>query len=234
MQLLSFDIEISDVFDLQENEDLERYAPFNLSVASTVIHGGEERLWYSQGKDGQPLLNMTRAKARELLHYLRDMQKNGYHLCAWNGLGFDLRWIGHIAKDPCLAAKVALNLYDPMFQFFNQRGFPVSLAAVGQAMNIPQRKTMSAADAPKKWRDGNHQVVMDYVLGDSRMTNQIIAAIIERQGILWVTKKGIVNNEPMPCLKTVEEILRDPEPDQSWMSTPIPRSKFHNWLSVSV
>ena len=110
----------------------------------------------------------------------------------------------------------------------------VCLAAVGQAMNIPQRKTMSAADAPKKWRDGNHQLVMDYVLGDSRMTNQIIAAIIERQGILWVTKKGIVNNEPMPCLKTVEEILRDPDPDQSWMSTPIPRSKFHNWLSVGL
>ena len=61
-----------------------------------------------------------------------------------------------------------------------------------------------------------------------------VAAIIERQGILWVTKKGIVNNEPMPCLKTVEEILRDPEPDQSWMSTPIPRSKFHNWLSVGL
>jgi hypothetical protein len=230
MQLLSFDIEISDVFELQEAEDLDKYAPFNISVASTVIHGGEERLWYSTGKDGRPLVNMTQSKARELLRYLLKMQEDGYMICAWNGLGFDLRWLGHVAKDPKLAAKVAMSLYDPMFQFFNQRGFPVGLAAVGKAMNIPQRKSMSAADAPRHWQEGNHEAVMDYVLGDSRMTNQIVAAIIQCQGVLWVTRNGAVSKEPMAGLKTVRQVLQDPEPDQSWMSTPIPRAKFTPWI----
>lgn len=230
MQLLSFDIEISDVFELQEDEDLEQHAPFHISVASTAVHGGDERVWYSTGKDGQPLVNMARSKAREMLRYLRGMQENGHMVCAWNGLGFDLRWLGHVAEDPKLAAKVAMDRYDPMFQFFNQRGFPVGLAAVGKAMNISQRKSMNAADAPRHWREGNHKAVMDYVLGDSRMTNQIVTAIIERRGVLWVTRNGAVSREPMPALKTVEAVLQDPEPDQSWMTTPIPRGKFHHWL----
>ena len=68
------------------------------------------------------------------------------------------------------------------------------------------------------------------VLGDSRMTNQIVAAIIQRQGVLWVTRNGAVSKEPMPVLKTVEAVLQDPEPDQSWMSTPMPRAKFTHWL----
>ena len=66
MQLLSFDIEISDIFDLQPGEDLDRYAPFHISVASTVIDGGEERLWYSEEDDGTPRTEMRRDLARDL------------------------------------------------------------------------------------------------------------------------------------------------------------------------
>lgn len=44
MKLLSFDIEISDVFELGKHEDMENYAPFHLSVAATAIHEGEERV----------------------------------------------------------------------------------------------------------------------------------------------------------------------------------------------
>ena len=39
MKLLSFDIEISDVFELGPYEDMETYAPFHISVAATAIHG---------------------------------------------------------------------------------------------------------------------------------------------------------------------------------------------------
>ena len=33
MKLLSFDIEISDIFELGKYEDIEKYAPFHISVA---------------------------------------------------------------------------------------------------------------------------------------------------------------------------------------------------------
>ena len=50
----------------------------------------------------------------------------------------------------------------------------------------------------------------------------------------WVTRKGTVSREPMPELKPVEAVLRDPEPDQSWMDTPLKRSKFVDWLPAAV
>jgi hypothetical protein len=64
MKLLSFDIEISDVFELGNHEDIEKYAPFHISVAATAIYRGEEQVWYSEDK-GRPALNLTQERAHE-------------------------------------------------------------------------------------------------------------------------------------------------------------------------
>ena len=176
MKLLSFDIEISDVFELGKYQDIDKYAPFHISVAATAIHNGDERIWYSE-EDGRPALNLTQQRAHELLEYLDEMQQMGFMVCAWNGLSFDLKWIGHQAGDIALAARIALKSYDPMFRFINQAGFPASLAKVAQAMGISQEKLMDGADAPKEWCAGNYQKVMDYCLGDCQMTNLIVLAI---------------------------------------------------------
>jgi hypothetical protein len=229
MKLLSFDIELSDVFELKKNEDMEKYAPFHISVAATVVHDGEERAWYSEEK-GQPALNLTRERAHELLKYLDEMQQKGFVVCAWNGLGFDLKWIGYQADDMTFAARIALKSYDPMFQFFNQAGFPVGLGKVAKGMGITQEKLMDGADAPKKWRAGNHQEVMDYCLGDCQMTNLIVRGIQETRQVRWATAKGTISSKPMPRLKSVEEVIQDPDPDQSWLDNPIPKTKFYKWV----
>ncbi len=230
MKLLSFDIEISDDFELGPHEEMEEYAPFHISVAATAIHDGDERIWYSDGEDGHPALSMTQQRAHELLEYLGEMQQAGYMVSAWNGLSFDLKWIGHQAGDMALAARIALKSYDPMFQFFNLAGFPVGLAKVAQAMGITQEKLMASADAPTEWRAGNFQRVMDYCLGDCQMTNLVILAIQKARETRWVTGKGTISSKPMPRLKTVEEVIQDPEPSQSWMDRPMPKRKFYGWV----
>jgi hypothetical protein len=230
MKLLSFDIEISDIFELAEYEDIDKYAPFHISVAATAILNGEERLWYSEEVDGRPALNLNRDRARELLSYLEEMQERGFMVCAWNGLSFDLRWIGHNAEDMPRAARIALKSYDPMFQFFNLAGFPVALAKVAQAMGVSQEKLMNGADAPKEWRAGNCQKVMEYCLGDCQMTNLTIQAISQARRVQWVTARGTLSAKPLPRLKTVAEVIDEPGPDQSWMKTPIAKSRFYAWL----
>ena len=230
MKLLSFDIEIADDFELGKHEEMEAYAPFHISVAATAVHCGEERVWYSEGEKGRPVLNLTQQRAHELLEYLDVMRKQDFMICAWNGLSFDLKWIGYQADDMALAARLALKSFDPMFQFFNQTGFPVSLAKVAHAMGITQRKLMDSADAPKEWRAGNYQRVMDYCLGDCQMTNLIVCAIQKDREVRWMKTNGDVGIKPMPRLKSVEEVIRDPDPDQSWMDRPIPKSKFYQWV----
>jgi hypothetical protein len=230
MKLLSFDIEISDVFEARPNDDFEKYAPFHISVASTVVHGGEERLWYSVNSDGNPLLNLQGHNAKEMLLYLQRMQNEDFMICAWNGLQFDLRWLGYAANNLELAAQIALKSYDPMFQFFNQCGFPVSLAAVGSAMGIKEKKLMHGSDAPVRWQEGHYQEVMDYVLMDSRITNEVVFAITQRKEVCWVTTKKSIKNVPMPRIKTVDEVINEPMADQSWMNAPIPKSRFYRWF----
>ncbi len=232
MRTLAFDIEIANVFELRPGEDLDRHAPFDVAVAATEVEGGEHRLWYSTGADGRPLVALERRDARALLAYLDEMQRAGHALCAWNGLGFDLQWIGHAAGDVPTASRVALQLYDPMFQLYTLKGFPVSLAAVAAGLGIGLAKTMDAADAPRQWRAGNHQRVLDYVLGDVRMTNAVVAEIARRREVVWVTQRGSRSSVPLPRLKTVAECLREPLPDQSWMSRPIPRERFTRWLAT--
>jgi hypothetical protein len=34
----------------------------------------------------------------------------------------------------------------------------------------------------------------------------------------------------MPRLKSVEEVIQDPEPDQSWMDNPLLKIKFYEWV----
>ncbi len=71
---------------------------------------------------------------------------------------------------------------------------------------------------------------MDYCLGDCQMTNLIVLAIQKIQQVRWVTGRGYISSKPMPRLKSVEEVIQDPEPDQSWMDTPMPKAKFCKWV----
>jgi hypothetical protein len=231
MKFLGFDIEISNVFELRQGEDIDRYAPFDISVAATDVDKGEQRTWLSIGPNGKPQPNLQRKEATELLDYLNRMQRAGHALVAWNGLSFDLRWIGHAAGDLPKAAEIALKIYDPMFQFFKLKGFPIGLAAVAQGMGIASRKLMNGSDAPIQWRDGNHDAVCKYVLCDARMTVEIATAIRTSREISWITQRGSRSSVPLAQLRSVAECLRDPMPDQSWMNTPIPQTKFAGWTS---
>jgi hypothetical protein len=226
---LSFDIEIANVFTLAPGEDLERHAPFDISVAAVAHEGGTLRHWHRTDGHGRPTGTLDVRLAREVLHYLREAQLAGTRVCAWNGLSFDLRWLGHVAQDPELASEVAQDLYDPMFQFAMRRGFPIGLAAAADGFGIAQTKTMAAERAPVEWANGNHQLVLDYVAGDCTLTNQVVSAIDRTRSIRWRTKRGDIKSEPLPSLRPVREVAQDPPPDQSWMSDPKPMSSYWAW-----
>jgi len=90
---------------------------------------------------------------------------------------------------------------------------------------------MRGDQAPIEWARGNHQLVIDYVAGDCRITSQVIARIVATRSIRWKTKKGTWSTEPMLQLRRVRDVLNDPPPDTSWMSSPMKREKFHAWLT---
>jgi hypothetical protein len=228
---ICFDIEIANLFDLAPGEDLEKYAPFDISVAAAASETGEVRHWYAKDAAGTPTRCLDRALARDMLLALREAQKRGAMVCAWNGMSFDVRWLGHVAGDMALASEVALDLYDPMFQFVSRRGFPISLAAVADGLGVVETKLMAGADAPREWALGNHQKVFDYVAGDCRLTRSVVERIVARREVRWRTKKGTVSSESFAKLERVRDVMRAPPPDQSWMSDPKPWDTWFAWLA---
>ena len=230
-RVIAFDIEIANEFELAPGEDLDIYGPFDISVAASTTADGSVRHWYARGADGRPARHIDVGMARDMLTYLRREQAAGALVCAWNGMAFDLRWLGHAAGDAQLAAEVALDLYDPMFQFVAKRGFPVSLAAVADGLGVKETKLMAGADAPKEWALGNHQKVIDYVAGDCRLTREVVERILARREVRWRTKKGTLSSESFPQLERVRDVMRAPPPDQSWMSDPKPWASWFDWLA---
>ena len=230
-EIVVFDIEIENVFDLVPGEDLDKYAPFDISVAAAIDASGGIRYWHARDASGQPTGHLTRELAGDVLQHLRSEQQRGACVCAWNGMSFDVRWLGHVAQDEKLAVEVALDLFDPMFQFVGQRGFPIGLAATAAGLGIPEKKLMAAAEAPNEWARGNHQVVLDYVAGDCRLTKTVVEKILARGSVSWRTKKGTVSSEPFLSLKRVRDVMRGPPPDTTWMSDPRPWESWFCWLA---
>lgn len=227
--MLAFDIELASVFDLAPGEDLDSRGPFDLAVAAARdVHGGAWT-WHSVA-DGCPAAKMCGADARAVLVALREKQQSGMRVVAWNGVGFDLKWLGVAAGDVELAAEVALDVVDPMLQVFHARGFPISLAAAADGMGVAQKKSMSGAEAPQAWARGEHARVVEYVHGDCQITLEVARRIESTRGVRWITKKGTPATEPMPRMMSARELFHCPPPDQSWMTTPIRRERFFDWI----
>ncbi|QDU83161.1 hypothetical protein Pla163_02580 [Planctomycetes bacterium Pla163] len=229
---IAFDIELADIIDLAPGEDLNGRGPFRIACAA-AYDGNAVTHWYGRDAAGEPDAHMAPADVHAALMHLRSEQEAGARLVAWNGLAFDLRWMGVAAQDLGLARHIALDLYDPMFQLFVERGFPVALAKVARGFHITEGKSMDGAAAPHEWQAGNRQSVLDYVAQDCRLTEQVFGHI-ERTGELrWISARGEPKSHAMPALHPVCELLDRPLPDTSWMTDPWPRSKFTGWLDAS-
>ena len=48
------------------------------------------------------------------------------------------------------------------------------------------------------------------------------------------TQRGHIRTEPIQRLMNVEEILKEPKPDQSWMDDPIPCENFYKWFPKKI
>jgi len=120
-----------------------------------------------------------------------------------------------------------------MFHIFCDRGFPVALDKAAQAIGIPGKPDgMSGALAPQLWAKGRFQEVLDYVAQDVRIALQVAQMGEERQNFEWVTRKGTKSHMVLHRgWLTVREALDLPEPDTSWMSNPLPRQNFTDWLA---
>lgn len=232
MKLYAFDIETAKVADNDRN------APLDITVAAAVFPGwlfksGAEqvRMWHDA--NFKPKIELETA-IDILARFAAAHTQGNWTAVAWNGLSFDLRMIAHAANSVRSASHIALDsMWDPMFQFLCQRGFPISLKACAECMLDGRTKIEDGADAPALWLAGEHQRVIDYVVDDCRITAELARAILEQGKFRWRTKRGDVREEPLAfgeALTPRECIERLEPPDQSWMEKPLSIARAFSWV----
>jgi len=85
--------------------------------------------------------------------------------------------------------------------------------------------------APRLWRDGKYQEVLDYAQQDVRTTLELAEAVDKQHQLKWLSNRGKPQRLMIPSKwLTAQEAMQLPLPDTSWMSNPWPRSKFMKWM----
>ena len=74
--------------------------------------------------------------------------------------------------------------------------------------------------------------VLSYVAQDVRTVMDIAQRVDAVRQVQWTARSGRVNRVPIRRWLTVQEAMRLPEPDTSWMRNPWPRGKFTGWLKT--
>jgi hypothetical protein len=230
-KLAAWDLEIAKI---GEGGGFPTERPFGITCASIVRSDGEGEVYYGHDGDGYAP-QMSQEEAKAFVGKLVEMSEDGWMFTTWNGAQFDYHVLAEESGLWEICADLALAHWDPMFQFFCLKGFPVGLQAVSEAMGIEGKlgygEGMSGANAPQMWSDGQYQEVLDYVLQDSQANLDVALAILEQGGVSWYTKRGKFSTQPLAEPKTVLECLDEiPVADNSWMTNPLKRDSFVEWM----
>ncbi|RPI89770.1 MAG: hypothetical protein EHM42_02460, partial [Planctomycetaceae bacterium] len=189
-------------------------------------------LWHGADEAGKPAPRMSRAETRQLVDYLTEMAAKGYVILSWNGLGFDFDILAEESAAKAECQRCALAHVDMMFHIVCVQGYPVGLDKAAQGMGVAGKPPgMTGLRAPVLWAQGKFQEVLDYVTQDVQTTLAVALAAENRKKFEWITRKGTKSSLPLTRgWLPVEHALKLPEPDTSWMSTPIRRGEFLGWM----
>ena len=167
-----------------------------------------------------------------LVDFLTAQVENGYTIVTHNGLGFDFDVLAEESGRPDDCRKLAVGHIDMMFHVFCCKGFGVGLDAAGKAIGLGKLEGVESWEAPKLWKDGKHETVLNYVGQDCRVALKVAEESEQQCSFSWITQSGKASDLALPKgWLTVEDAMKLPLPDTSWMKTaPWPRSKFTKWL----
>lgn len=228
---LAFDLETSRVIPEGE-QDWSKFRSLGISCAAGLTSAGEMTLWYGKTPEGGYASQMSAEEAQALVNYLNSAAESGYKILTWNGLGFDFDILAQESNMLPVCRNLALEHIDMMFHVFCLKGYPLGLDKAAKGMGLKGKPFgMSGEMAPRLWRDGKYQEVLDYAQQDVRTTLELAEAVDKQHQLKWLSNRGKPQRLMIPSKwLTAQEAMQLPLPDTSWMSNPWPRSKFMKWM----
>ncbi len=227
---LAFDIETAKI--LPENfGDLHDHRPLGITCMATWCSDeSSARTFYSKNSDGTPASQMTKEDVAAFVEHLKEKLQEGYTIITHNGLSFDFVIVAEESGKIDDCRDLAMTHVDMMYHFFCGKGFGIGLNAAAKAIGVSKPANVDGSVAPRLWKEGDYQTVLDYVAQDCRLTLDVAEASEKAKKISWITKRGTTSHFELPNgWLTVEEAYLLPLPDTSWMDNPWPRSRFTEW-----
>jgi hypothetical protein len=228
---LAFDLEIAKILP-EDVQDWSYYRPFGISCAATLPDDGRVTLWYGKGETIEFAPQMSIAETQAMVEYLKSAVDSGYQILTWNGLGFDFDVLAEESGMLSDCRELALDHTDMMFHFFCVKGYALGLDKAAKGMGLKGKPFgVSGEMAPRMWRDGQFQEVLDYVNQDVHTTLDLAKVTEIHDQLKWSSNRGKPQYVSLPSgWLPVREAQKFPSPDTSWMSNPWPRTKFTGWL----
>ncbi len=226
---IALDIEvIKEIPDFNKWRD---HRPLGISCAATLLDGEEPYIWFSETEEGGIANRMSRKDLKHLLMYLSDLVEEGKQILTWNGLGFDFDILAEESGQWEECRTLAINHVDLMFQVFCLKGYPLSLDTAAKGMGMPGKLPGLTAEITRSlWNEGKYQTVFNYVAQDVTATLSLAKTILSRGYLTWTSNSGSTQSVSFPHgLMTVNEAMRLPLPDTSWIKHPINREEFYAW-----
>ena len=234
-----------------------KYAAFDLETAAEIPDGSEWRehrplgitcaalytpetdspvTWYSTTQSGEIADLMSREDLKLMVHELAAMQEQrGFTIVTWNGLGFDFDVLAEESGQLEECRRLTLDHVDMMFHILCKQGYPLSLQAAALGMKLEGKTAgMDGEKAVEMWRDGQREDVVDYCAQDSRCTLELALASEKAGSLRWTSRSG--RDQSMAIRAgwlTVRQAMKLPQPDTGWMTEPLPREIFTQWLTES-
>lgn len=221
--------------------------PMEIFVAAVAIepdgpHAPEVVFWEFDNGD----------EVEDMLKELLVLDELGYILTTCNGASFDFKQLMYSLPDyHHEIAQLCARHFDPTCVVLCRRGFPVGLDAMASYMvgegkihsttlnDGITKATIEGVQAYDFWKRGEREAVKTYLKGDVMQQLALAQAIRRTNTIKWQSKSGklvsvrAATEKPTSGLMMVEEAIRLPVPNTSWMSEPIDRQASYRWIMSS-
>jgi hypothetical protein len=219
-------------------EDIQNHRPLGISCAAAFASDKDEPyVWFHGMGSGYPQAGaMTTEENLLMLENLEAFVAEGYTIVTWNG-NFDWDILAEETGHYKLCSRLALYHIDMMYHFLCIKGYPLGLDAACKGSGLPGKTDMTGALAPEMWAKdlGGRYKTLGYVVDDARNTLQLYQRTTERRSLPWTSKSGKANTLYLDFgWQAVLDAMREPLPDTSWMTTPMPRENFYAWVDEEV
>lgn len=242
MKYVTFDLETANDLPTDEaGNTLKPWrcpTPLGISCAALAFSDKDEPKFYY----GTPKL--AKEEVCVMVTDMMNLVKDGYKIITWNGCSFDFSVMAIESGMLQECCELAYAHVDLMLVVTFSRGHFLGFdkALLGAGLRGKQHEgflkdgspapRFSGIDMPRLWKEGETQLVLDYLGQDVIQLKDLVDALEISQRIRWISNAGKEQIVPMKEFKTVKECFDIPEPDTSWMSNPPKRGDFVEWMEV--